>query len=144
MKSIVIYFSITGNTKKIAQAIQRGLSHSGTPCDMADIKEIGAEDLAEYDLIGLGSPVMWLREPAIVMQFIEYTMKYVQGKHGFAFSTHGALPAHYLSRVVPALTLFIRMLAFKSARTIWASSINSRVAPSAQASDADGPQGMTS
>ena len=103
MKGIVIYHSITGNTKKIAEAIHRGMSQTGKQCDIARIKDVKAENLEGYDLIGLGSPVMRNRELRNVSNFIEYAMTSVDGKHGFAFCTHGALPGHYMSRVVPAM-----------------------------------------
>ncbi len=104
MSSIVIYHSISGNTKKIAEAIHAGMSQTGQPCDLARLKDVNTSDLASYDLIGLGSPVMHRRELRNVTYFIENTLKGVDGKHGFAFCTHGALPGHYLSRVVPAMT----------------------------------------
>jgi len=104
MKSIVIYHSITGNTKKIAQAIHAGISKAGGQCDIAKIKDVKTEDLKDYDLIGLGSPIMQQREMYNVTNFIELTMKGVDGKHAFSFCTHGATPGRYLARVVPALT----------------------------------------
>ena len=58
MKSIVIYFSITGNTRKIAEAIHKGMKSLGENCDIARLKDIDTPDLQGYDLIGLGSPVM--------------------------------------------------------------------------------------
>ena len=103
MKSIIIYYSMSGNTKKIAQAIHAGMSQSGEQCDIARLRDVAPQDLASYDLIGLGSPVICLKEPPNVTNFIEFSMESVDGKHGFAFCTHGALPAHYLSRVVPAM-----------------------------------------
>ena len=106
MRSIVIYHSMTGNTKKIAEAIHAGMrqvSQVGEQCDIARLKDVNTSDLLSYDLIGLGSPVMHRRELHNVTNFIERTMESVDGKHGFAFCTHGALPAHYLSRVVPAM-----------------------------------------
>jgi menaquinone-dependent protoporphyrinogen IX oxidase/Fe-S-cluster-containing hydrogenase component 2 len=103
MKGIVIYHSMTGNTKKIAEAIHRGMNKTGEACDIARLQDIKIADLAQYDLIGLGSPVLHLRELRNVTNFIEQTLKHVDGKHGFAFCTHGAFPAHYLSRVVPAM-----------------------------------------
>ncbi len=103
MKSIVICHSITGNTKKIAEAIHAGMSQAGEPCDIARLQDVRTDDLRDYDLIGLGSPVMRNRELRNVTNFIEFTMKGVDGKHGFAFCTHGASPSRYLSRVVPAL-----------------------------------------
>ncbi len=103
MKSIVIYHSLSGNTQKIAEAIHRGMNKAGEPCDIAQVKDVTTPDLAKYNLIGLGSPVLHLRELRNITGFIENTLKHVDGKHGFAFCTHGAFPAHYLSRVVPAM-----------------------------------------
>lgn len=104
MKSLVIYYSQTGNTKKIAQAIHTGMSELSERCDIARLQDVDTEDLTKYDLIGLGSPVWHRREPAHVMNFIEYTMDSLEGKHGFAFCTHGLLPGRFLARVVPLMT----------------------------------------
>jgi ferredoxin len=102
MKSIVIYYSQTGNTKKIAHAIHAGMSQTGEQCDIARLKDVDPRDLAGYDLIGLGSPVIHARELPNVTNFIN-SLKSVDGKHAFAFCTHGAIPGYYLARVVPAL-----------------------------------------
>jgi flavodoxin/ferredoxin len=104
MKSIVIYFSQTGNTKKIAGAIQTGIGESAGQCDLARLQDVDTADLAPYDLVGLGAPVWHRREPANVMNFIEYTMNAMEGRHGFAFCTHGLLPGRFLARVVPMMT----------------------------------------
>ena len=104
MKSIVIYYSQTGNTKKIAQAIHTGMSDLSAQCDIARLQDVDTEDLTKYDLIGLGAPVWHRREPAHEMNFIEYTMDSVEGKQGFAFCTHGLLPGRFLARVVPIMT----------------------------------------
>ena len=104
MKCVVIYYSQTGNTRKIAEAIHAGMRHSGEQCDIARLRDIDTPALAGYDLIGLGSPVMYHKELSNVTDFIENTMKAVEGKHGFAFCTHGTLPGKYLARVVPAMT----------------------------------------
>ena len=74
MKSIVIYFSQTGNTRQIAGAIQTGISEFNGECNIARIQDVGNEDLLKYDLIGLGSPVWHRREPANVLGFIEYLL----------------------------------------------------------------------
>jgi ferredoxin len=107
VNSIVIYFSITGNTKKIAQAIHAGMKKASQPggkSDIARLQDVEPQDLADYDLIGLGSPVMMQKELGNVTLFItESGLKSVDGKHGFAFCTHGALPSLYLARVVPLM-----------------------------------------
>jgi len=104
MKSIVIYYSQTGNTKRIAEAIHAGMRELSETCDIARLQDVDTGDVAGYDLIGLGAPVWHRREPANVMNFIEYTMNSVEGKHGFAFCTHGLLPGRFLARVVPIMT----------------------------------------
>jgi flavodoxin len=55
MKSIVIYYSWTGNTKQIAEAIHTGMSKIFNNCEFARLEEVDVEKLMEYDLIGLGS-----------------------------------------------------------------------------------------
>lgn len=103
MKCLLVYFSITGNTKKIAYAIHKGMTQAAEQCDIVRLKDMHGKDFKDYDLIGLGSPVMWQKEFPNVTDFIEYGMRSVDGKHGFVFCTHGAMPGHYLSRVVPAM-----------------------------------------
>jgi flavodoxin len=52
MKSIVIYDSYTGNTKKIAEVIAETLK-----CKAKHVKEIDKNKVAEYDLVVIGTPV---------------------------------------------------------------------------------------
>lgn len=102
MKSLIVYFSQTGNTKKVACAIHKGVSQLVEQCDIAPIKEVDPRDLSRYDLIGLGSPQIF-GVPYNVRGFID-SMGSLQGKHSFAFNTHGALPGMFLPRVVRLLT----------------------------------------
>jgi flavodoxin/ferredoxin len=104
MKSIIVYFSQTGNTRDIAREIHAGVSESVERCDIARLQDVDEHDLSGYDLIGLGAPVWHRREPANVMNFIEYTMNSLEGKHAFAFCTHGLLPGRFLARVVSMMT----------------------------------------
>ena len=75
MKCVVIYYSQSGNTRKIAEAIHAGMRQSGEQCDIARLRDIDTPALAGYDLIGLGSPVMYHKELSNVTDFIENTMK---------------------------------------------------------------------
>jgi flavodoxin/Fe-S-cluster-containing hydrogenase component 2 len=104
MKSIVVYYSQTGNTRQVARAIRRGLEESG-PSDIAWLKDVTNDDLGRYDLIGLGAPVWHRREPANVLSFIESSMKDLEGKPAFVFCTHGLYPGHFIGRVVAAVRL---------------------------------------
>jgi flavodoxin/NAD-dependent dihydropyrimidine dehydrogenase PreA subunit len=102
MKTIIVYYSQTGNTKKIAYAVHSGMNRTGEQCEITRLKDVDPQRLTDYDLIGLGSPVVHEREYPHVAKFIS-SMKSVDGKHAFAFSTHGATPGNYFARVVPAL-----------------------------------------
>jgi ferredoxin len=90
MKSIVVYFSLTGSTEKIARAIHKGMSQVVAQCAIAAVKEMDPGDLAGYDLIGLGCPV-WGGVPPAFQLFMD-RMPSLQGKHSFVFYTHGAKP----------------------------------------------------
>jgi len=102
MKSVVIYYSQTGSTRKIAQAIHRGIIETNEQCDLTAIKDVTPRDLDHYDLIGLGSPIWMGAEPPNVRIWIESLPKQ-QGKHIFSFNTHGVMPELYFPAVVRRL-----------------------------------------
>ena len=87
VKSIVIYFSQTGNTEKVARAIQAGISQTTGQCDLQEMRDANPLRLKDYDLIGLGSPVIG-QCPKNVLQFVRH-LRFVGGKHAFSFCTHG-------------------------------------------------------
>ena len=101
MKCIVIYYSQTGNTEKIAKAIQIGIKSITKRCDLVKIKDANPHRLYEYDLIGLGSPV-YGHEPDNFKIFIN-NMTSVGGKHVFVFCTHGTNESRYFPSVVSKL-----------------------------------------
>lgn len=102
MKCVVIYFSLTGNTEKIAKAIRKGVEQASGHCDIFTIKEANPKRLKEYDLIGLGSPVMSPYIPVNVENFIK-EMVFVGGKHAFPFCTHNSLWYNFFPSIVPML-----------------------------------------
>ena len=56
MKSIVIYDTSHGNTKKIAETIAETLKESGLEADLFHIKEVKKLNAKDYDFLALGSP----------------------------------------------------------------------------------------
>jgi len=103
MKSIVIYYSQTGNTKKIAQALQKGIIRQTGQCDISRVKEIKPEALVNYDLIGIGAPT-WSSCPSpIVIYYCKSLPPTLKGKHFFWYSTHGTMPGRCLIRGVKPL-----------------------------------------
>ncbi|MFC1946151.1 EFR1 family ferrodoxin [Chloroflexota bacterium] len=103
MKSLIIYYSQTGNTRNIARAIHKGMSQMAEQCDIVPLKNARYEDLASYDLIGIGSPV-WFAETPNVTLWID-GLPYQEGKHAFFFSTHGTMPKLYAPVMSRRLTM---------------------------------------
>ena len=101
MKCLVIYFSLTGNTKKIAEAVCSGVKQAAGNCDLKPIREADPEELADYDLIGLGSPVIgWT--PFNVELFINRICN-ADGRHVFSFCTHNTYWDEYFPSILPML-----------------------------------------
>lgn len=108
-KILVVYFSYTGNTRKIANLIKEKLT-----CDILELKPVtsystdyqtvvdeeqrleGANhmpeiqdiniDLESYDTVVIGTPVWWYREAPVVRTFLN---KYdLSGKNIYLFATN--------------------------------------------------------
>ncbi len=95
MDVIVVYFSQTGNTEKIAEAIRDGIVSTGNRCDLQPIKEVNKSDLIHYDLIAIGCPTFYYREPLNVKGFIQ-ALEPVDGNQAFIFCTHGSVMGNTL------------------------------------------------
>lgn len=109
MKTLIVYYSYTGNTKKIANAIKNNLN-----CDILEVTpkipfsndydEVVSEyqnnsikdksieinnieiDLKEYDKIIIGSPVWWYTICPVITSFLkEYDLS---GKKIYPFATN--------------------------------------------------------
>jgi flavodoxin/ferredoxin len=102
LNSLIIYYSQTGNTAKVARAIHRGLLERVERCDLKSVAEIDPELVDTYDLIGIGSPVWCGAETPNVRRFIE-AVPVQKGRHVFCFNTHGVMPEQYFPTVVRRL-----------------------------------------
>ena len=90
MNVLLIYFSQTGGTEKIAQKIQEGILNRNNECDIIEMKKAKNLALNNYDLVGIGTPTFYYREPVNVKNFIQ-SMQKANGKHCFLFCTHGSV-----------------------------------------------------
>ncbi len=89
VKCAVIYFSLTGNTKKVAQHIYDGVLAANGQCDIIQLRAVDVDSLAKYDLLGLGTPV-WGFAEAEPVRIFQQVMPSASGKHWFMFATHCA------------------------------------------------------
>jgi len=92
LKTLVTYFSQTGNTKKIAEAIYTALSKNKEIKTMKDLEE---GEFAAYELIFIGFPVHSHSVPYAVEKILK---NIPAGKKIALFSTHGSLSGGRLSR----------------------------------------------
>jgi ferredoxin len=102
MKAVVVYYSATGSTAKIAKAIHRGLSGRMEVCDIFPVKRADPAAMGDYDLIVIGGPIWHLRDTVNLRWFLQ-NMVGVEGKLAVPFCCHGALPRAYFAHVSRAL-----------------------------------------
>jgi len=102
MKGIVVYYSGTGSTQKVAKAIHKGMKSVLDVCDLASIKKIDPKDMAKYDIIAIGGPIWYYRETANVRLFA-YNMPKMNGKYCIPFCVHGTQPIGFFYSLVPTL-----------------------------------------
>ena len=57
-KMAVIYWSMTGNTQAMAEAIADGAREAGAEVDLFSVDQITADQAAEYEKLALGCPAM--------------------------------------------------------------------------------------
>jgi flavodoxin len=89
-KTLVTYFSHTGNTRLVAEAIAEALGGEAMAKPMAE-----AGDLAPYHLIFAGFPVQTHSVPYPAEVFLK---SIPDGKNVALFSTHGSVAGSNLSR----------------------------------------------
>jgi hypothetical protein len=70
-KALIIYFSKTGNTKKVALAIKKGLEKGGMEVTVMKVSEATDVEFYDYDLVCFGSPVIHSLPPPPVFKFIK-------------------------------------------------------------------------
>jgi flavodoxin len=71
LKTLVIYWSATGNTEKVVNTIRDTLVNEGITPVIKKAGEAGAEELYDYDLIFLGAPSYSFQPPEPVQRFIK-------------------------------------------------------------------------
>ncbi|OGD27075.1 MAG: hypothetical protein A2028_03110 [Candidatus Aminicenantes bacterium RBG_19FT_COMBO_59_29] len=87
---LVSYYSLTGNTKKVAEAIFEALPQPKAIKPMSEV-----QSLDEFDLVFIGFPVQSHSVPYKAEKFLQSIPK---GKKIALFSTHGSVTGSRLSR----------------------------------------------
>jgi len=100
LKTLVVYFSQTGNTEQVAEAMAEGLADADAgPIDVRPIQEVGPDDWLAYPVVGLGTPVFYYHEPVNVREWIKALTPSPSPKAVFTFNTNGGNPCNTLRRM---------------------------------------------
>ncbi len=115
MNVLIIYWSATGNTKKVAETIHDTLKKGGVNSSLKRFEEAKAEelDLYDYDLLLIGSPSYMWQPPGPVQEYIKEKVGYyhkrgdikynspkLPGKTGVAFVTYSG-PHTGINEAIP-------------------------------------------
>ena len=93
-KALVVYYSDSGNTHRMAEAVAKGVADAGVECDLKPVAEADVDSLKEYDGVVLGSPTYYGHPAAEMKAFIDASVKHhgqLEGKVGGAFASCGVL-----------------------------------------------------
>ena len=79
MKASIIYWSKTGNTEKVALAIQEGLAEAGWEASLKRVEDAGDVDFYACDLVCIGFPSYQWRPPK-PMDAFQKSVEQILGK----------------------------------------------------------------
>ena len=88
-KALVVYYSMYGNTEKVAMALAVGLESGGVDVSVVKVDAVKFDELGGVDLLCVGSPVHGWNASKPVKEFLERlkTVEGLTGKKAFAFDT---------------------------------------------------------
>jgi NAD(P)H dehydrogenase (quinone) len=89
-KIIVIYYSRSGNTRKMAEAISEGVKKEGLEVAVKDVKDVSVDELLKYEGIIIGSPTYYGTMAAEIKKLLDDSVKFhgkLEGKVAAAFSS---------------------------------------------------------
>ena len=93
-KVLIIYYSRTGNTEKMAQFVEQGVRKTNVEVETKKVKEVNVDELLDVEGIILGSPTYFGVMASEMKQFVDKSIKHfgkLNGKVGGAFSTSGGI-----------------------------------------------------
>lgn len=90
-KIFVVYWSQTGNTKTMAEAIGEGITEAGKEAAILEVGNITVDELKEADVFALGCPAMGAEvlEESEMEPFVTEMENYISGKKIALFGSYG-------------------------------------------------------
>ena len=91
MSISVVYWSGTGNTQAMAEAVAEGIKAAGQEAELLEVGDADAKTVAEEAAFALGCPAMGAEvlEESEMEPFVEELESYVSGKKILLFGSYG-------------------------------------------------------
>ena len=89
-KILIIYYSRSGNTKKMAESVAEGANKEGAQVVIKEVGKIGADELLKYEAIIIGSPTYYGTMAAPIKKLLDDSVEFhgeLDGKIGAAFAS---------------------------------------------------------
>ena len=89
-KALIVYYSRSGTTEKMAKIISKGIADEGLEVDLRKVSNVSAGDLVKYEAIIIGSPVYYGIMSCEIKKLIDESVKLhgkLEGKVGGAFAS---------------------------------------------------------
>jgi NAD(P)H dehydrogenase (quinone) len=89
-KILVIYYSQTGNTKKMAEIILEAIKKEGVEVELKSVGDTKPDELLKFDGIIIGSPTYYGSMAGSIKKLLDESVKFhgkLDGKVGAAFSS---------------------------------------------------------
>jgi flavodoxin/ferredoxin len=102
MKVSIIYFSQTGNTRRVGEALAAGFRDRGAEVKRASLQKAEPGLVHDCDLVGMGTPCFNSRAPRPILDFIA-SLPPLEGRPAFVFATSGGGPGRVLFEMTTAL-----------------------------------------
>ena len=90
-KISVVYWSQTGNTQAMAEAIGNGIKAAGKEAEVVDVSSVSLDDLKKESVFALGCPAMGAEvlEEAEMEPFVAEVEEFAAGKKIALFGSYG-------------------------------------------------------
>jgi NAD(P)H dehydrogenase (quinone) len=109
-KVLIIYYSCSGNTKKMAELVAEGVKKEKIEVMIKSVKETEPKDLLNYEGIIIGSPTYYGGAAAPIRDLIDKSVKFhgkLEGKVGGAFTSSGCIGGGNETTILSILTAML-------------------------------------
>ncbi|MEW6358914.1 MAG: NAD(P)H-dependent oxidoreductase [Planctomycetota bacterium] len=89
-KVLIVYYSESGNTAKMAQLVEKGAKKAGADVTLKKVQDLNVDELLKYDAIIVGSPTYYGHMAADIKKMFDESVKFhgkLEGKVGAAFTS---------------------------------------------------------